>query len=199
MLESLIGDSCNCCDEGDILTGLSGKWHTWRVWDKKCPWHRLLQFIEIKKKEMCRSGWRLRQSVCVLLQCWASTSARRPQTPTSPSPWRAGGACWTGSGTPRRRSQCPVMLCPLSNLVSSYTDHLLCRSTVPCYAIESKIRCFVFPRRQQHFCDRHRPLQKPDVYPVLPEVGHSSSAFIKLTDWPYSFFCKAPCAPTLTV
>lgn len=58
-------------------------------------------------------------------QCWAFTNARQLQAPTLHSPWRAGGACWTGLGPQRRRSLCLAMLCPLNSLVRSNKQKVL--------------------------------------------------------------------------
>lgn len=107
-------------------------------------------------------------------QCWASTNARQLQTPTLPSPWRAGGACLTGSGPQRRKSQCPVMLCPSNSLVRSKTQNVL--SQQECVFLWMSVwevfSClFVFSRCQRCICDWHCPLQKPCFYSTLPEVA----------------------------
>lgn len=116
-------------------------------------------------------------------QCWASTSAQPVLVPTSPSLWRAGGACWTGSGPLRRRSLCPVMLCPLNRLVRAnkynFLDQPMCLSLDE---FESNRR-FVLSRWQWCFCDWHRPLQKPCFYSVLPEVNTISLLFY-VCNWP---------------
>lgn len=72
-----------------------------------------------------RSRWADEVLLLCPCQCWASTNAQQLQTPTLPSPWRAGGACLTGSGPQRRKSQCPVMLCPSNSLVRSKTQNVL--------------------------------------------------------------------------
>lgn len=117
----------------------------------------------------CRSLTKPPSLILCPSQCWASTSAPHLQAPILRSPWRAGGACWTGSGPQRRRSQCTVMLCPLNSLVRSN------KYNVPDQPVCSLVnvslsRHFVFSRWQWRFCDWHRPLQKPCFYSTLPEV-----------------------------
>lgn len=126
-------------------------------------------------------------------QCWASTSARQLQAPTSPYLWKAGEACWTGSGPLRRRSQCLVMLCPLSRLVRWHRHNVLNQPMCTMNMNVSLSRHFL-SRWKRCVCDWHCPLQKPCFYYVLPEVIKSLCIYT-ITGLPWNIFYRHKMAP----